>query len=228
MNKLYKIPFCYEEGCYLLKDITVPTEIPDSECIILEYDEKVDIISNSINDIRTYQLGISVIENTEITYRSQYKYGQCSKGNNLDSVCFVHNDNTRLPIFFDYNEKIYRLRKNEVFEKMQECIELCSSNLTEELKKAPSPLPPMVIEYFFEGSDSNIVIMDAIDEINYTGLQLGTSFLLNALLKSVPNYDTSIIFYSILMSIYNRLCFEIPSKYILAHNYRLFLPEKYD
>ena len=115
----YKIPPCFEEGCYLLKDISVPDEIPDSECIILDYDEKFDIISNSINDIRTYQLGISVIENTEITYRSQYKYEQCGKGNNLDSVCFVHNDNTRLPIFFDYNEKIYRLRKNEVLEKMK-------------------------------------------------------------------------------------------------------------
>jgi hypothetical protein len=228
MNKLYKIPFCYEEGCYLLKDICVPDNISDSECMILEYEEDCDIISNNINDIRTYQLSIDILGKTEIIYRSPYTYRQQGKGNNLDSVCFIYKDDQKLPIFFDYNEKIYSLRKNEVFEKMQECIELCSSNLTDELKKAPSPLPPMVIEYFFEGSDSNIVIMDAIDEINYTGLKLGTSLLLNALLKSVPNYDTSIIFYSILMSVYNRLCFEIPDKYHLSDNYQLFLPERYD
>ena len=49
MNKLYKIPFCYEEGCYLLKDICVPDNISDSECMILEYEEDCDIISNNIN-----------------------------------------------------------------------------------------------------------------------------------------------------------------------------------
>lgn len=30
MNKLYKIPRYYEEGRYLLKDISISTEIPDS------------------------------------------------------------------------------------------------------------------------------------------------------------------------------------------------------
>ena len=59
-------------------------------------------------------------------------------------------------------------------------------------------------------------------------LQLNTSYLLDCIIKSVTKYDISIIFYSILMSIYNRLCFEIPNKYVLSDNYQLFLPERYD
>lgn len=228
MNKLYKIPLCYEEGSYLLKDIAVPDETPDSECMILEHEEDVDVISNNINDIRTYQIGILIPERTEIIYRSQYKYYQGGKGNNLDSVCFIHKDNKKLPIFFDYNEKIYDLRRNEVIEKMQECIEHCSKELTDALIKIPTPLPPLVLEYYFEGDDSSIGIMDAIDEKNHLGPKFYTSYLLNCIIKSVPKCHRSIIFHSILMSVYNRLCFEIPDKYTLSDNYQLYLPEGYD
>ena len=227
MNTLYKIPLCYEEGCYLLKDISVSDEVPDSECLILKHKEDVDIISNSINDIRTYQLEINIPDKTEIIYRSQWKYRQQGKGNNLYSVCFIYSNNTKLPVFLDYNEKIYKLRKNKVIEKMQECIEKCSTDLTNALKKVPTQLPPLVIEYYFEGNDSSIGIIDATDEIYHLTLQLDTAYLLDCIIKSVPKYDTSIIFYSIIMSVYNSLCFEIPSKYSLSDNYQLFLPESY-
>lgn len=226
MNKFYKIPLLYEEGKYLLKDIRMPDNMSDSECIILEYEEDCDIISNSVNDIRTYGLCIDILEETEVIYRSTYAYGQKGKGNNLDSVCFIK-DNKKYPMFFDYNENIYKIRKSEILETVQKCIEKCSADLTDALKELPAPLPSLVVEYYLEGDDSSIGIMDTVDE-EHLGLQLNTGYLLDCIIKSIPKCDVEIVFHSIIMSIYNRLCFEIPARYALSDSYQLFLPERYD
>ena len=84
------------------------------------------------------------------------------------------------------------------------------------------------MEYYLEGDDSSFNLMGAYSEINYYGLTIETDYLRECLIKSVPADRREVVFHAILMGVYNRLTYEIPAKYALADDFRLFMPERYD
>ena len=84
------------------------------------------------------------------------------------------------------------------------------------------------MEYYLEADDSSFNLMGAYSEINYYGLTIETDYLRECLIKSVPADRREVVFHAILMGVYNRLTYEIPAKYELADDFRLFMPERYD
>jgi len=125
-------------------------------------------------------------------------------------------------------EEVYSNRRDDIYEMIQEITVRSANELTEGLKEAPSPLPPLVMEYYLDGDDSSFNLMGAYSEINYYGLTIETDYLRECLIKSVPADRREVVFHAILMGVYNRLTYEIPAKYELADDFRLFMPERYD
>ena len=223
----YILPLRYEEGTYKLKDIVLKTTEQENEHLTVEYDEKTDIITLAENFHRTYLLGIDPLENVMVEYRSPYSFFQKGEGNNLEKVYVKTVDGKELMLYWDI-EDIYDNRRDDIFEMIQDITVRSANELTEGLKEAPSPLPPLVMEYYLEGDDSSFNLMGAYSEINYYGLTIETEYLRECLIKSVPADRREVVFHAIIMGVYNRLTYEIPAKYELADDFRLFLPERYD
>ena len=223
----YIIPLRSEEGTYKLKDIVLKTTEQDNDHLTVEYDEKTDIITLAENFHRTYSLGVDPLENVMVEYRSPYSFFQKGEGNNLEKVYVKTSDGKDLLLYWGI-EDIYDKRRDDIFEMIQDITVRSANELTEGLKEAPSPLPPLVMEYYLEGDDSSFNLMGAYSEINYYGLTIETDYLRECLIKSVPADRREVVFHAIIMGVYNRLTYEIPAKYELADDFRLFLPERYD
>ena len=223
----YKIPLRYEEGTYKLRDLTFTEENAENRCFNLEYDSGTDIITLEEKDVRTYSLGIDPLENIILEYRSAYAFWQRGQGNNLEKMYAQTKDGKNLMMYWGI-EDVYDKRRDDIFEMIQDITVRSANELTEGLKEAPSPLPPLVMEYYLEGDDCSFNLMGAYSEINYHGITIETYYLCKCLIKSVPNGRREVVFHAILMGVYNRLTYEIPAKYELADDFRLFLPERYD
>lgn len=226
METEYKIPFRYEEGTYKLNELV--TEAEEQDCIVIRYDDVTDVITNTYNDISTY--GINVNPTTEITieYRSPYLYRQQGKGSNLEKIIINALNGDKYPVYWGVGNEIYKYRHGDIFEKIQECIVKTADKMVSDLSSIPSPLQPLVLSYYYESGDSSIVLADAFEKTNYSDGSMETYYETDCLLRSVPKERAEIIFHSILMGVYNRLCYEIPAKYTLAENFKLFLPERFD
>ena len=223
----YKIPLRYEEGTYKLGNLIVAEENTENGCFNLEYDSGKDIITLKEKFVRTYGLGIDPSESIIVEYRSPYAFFQKGKGNNLEKIYAQTKDGKKLMMYWGV-EEVYSNRRDDIYEMIQEITVRSANELTEGLKEAPSPLPPLVMEYYLEADDSSFNLMGAYSEINYYGLTIETDYLRECLIKSVPADRREVVFHAILMGVYNRLTYEIPAKYALADDFRLFMPERYD
>ena len=223
----YILPLRYEEGTYKLKDVVLKTTEQDNDHLMIEYDKEPDIINLAEKLHRTYSLGVDPLENVMVEYRSPYSFFQKGEGNNLEKVYVKTEGGKELMLYWGI-EEVYDNRRDDIFEMIQDITVRSANELAEGLKEAPSPLPPLVMEYYLEGNDSSFNLMGAYSEINYYGLTIETDYLRNCLIKSVPADRREVVFHTILMGVYNRLTYEIPAKYELADDFRLFLPERYD
>lgn len=223
----YIIPLRSEEGTYTLNDIILKTTEQDNDYLTIEYDKETDIINLAEKFHRTYSLGVDPLENVMVEYRSPYSFFQKGEGNNLEKVYVKTVDGKELMLYWGI-EDIYDKRRDDIFEMIQDITVRSANELTEGLKEAPSPLPPLVMEYYLEADDSSFNLMGAYSEINYYGLTIETDYLRECLIKSVPADRREVVFHAILMGVYNRLTYEIPAKYELADDFRLFMPERYD
>lgn len=223
----YIIPLRSEEGTYTLNDIILKTTEQDNDYLTIEYDKETDIINLAEKFHRTYSLGVDPLENVMVEYRSPYSFFQKGEGNNLEKVYVKTVDGKELMLYWGI-EDIYDKRRDDIFEMIQDITVRSANELTEGLKEAPSPLPSLVMEYYLEADDSSFNLMGAYSEINYYGLTIETDYLRECLIKSVPADRREVVFHAILMGVYNRLTYEIPAKYELADDFRLFMPERYD
>ena len=223
----YIIPLRSEEETYTLNDIILKTTEQDNDYLTIEYDKETDIINLAEKFHRTYSLGVDPLENVMVEYRSPYAFFQKGEGNNLEKVYVKTVDGKELMLYWGI-EDIYDKRRDDIFEMIQDITVRSANELTEGLKEAPSPLPSLVMEYYLEADDSSFNLMGAYSEINYYGLTIETDYLRECLIKSVPADRREVVFHAILMGVYNRLTYEIPAKYELADDFRLFMPERYD
>ncbi len=223
----YILPLRYEEGTYKLKDVVLKTTEQDNDHLTIEYDKEPDIINLAEKLHRTYSLGVDPLENVMVEYRSPYSFFQKGEGNNIEKVYVKTEGGKELMLYWGI-EEVYDNRRDDIFEMIQDITVRSANELAEGMKEAPSPLPPLVMEYYLEGNDSSFNLMGAYSEINYYGLTIETDYLRNCLIKSVPADRREVVFHAILMGVYNRLTYEIPAKYELADDFRLFMPERYD
>lgn len=211
----YKIPLRHENGIYKLSCI----EVPEGDSFDFELDGDCILIGS--NDYTVYGVGkCNVPKCTEITY----------KDGKLFSV-YINTEKGKLPVYmvFDFSWD----KKSEVLrEAINECVEESCNDLLNALEKAEKPLCPTAFEYYYDGEQMHINLQDKNNMVYTAGTVADhmTRCICICAGEQHPNrylmnYEA---FKKIVNGLYNRLSAEIPARFEVTDDFKLYAPTEYD
>lgn len=208
------IPTAHEDGVFAAGDLH-----STGECLEAEY--FCGMITNSANSYTVYDIDdCDLARDMEVTYSS----------GRLKSV-YVNSGNAKVPVYmcFDFSSGS---EPEGLSKAVNECVELCAAELLEELKNAQPSLGSLSQEYYYDGEQMDINLQDG--SCNIYSIGNAASHMLRCICicagEQYPgssDFDFE-IFGRILNSLHKKLSSEIPERFDVTDDFKLYEPEMYD
>lgn len=207
------IPMAHEDGIFAAGDLH-----STGECLEVEY--FCGMITNSANSYTVYDIDdCDMARDMEVTYSS----------GRLKSV-YVNSGNAKVPVYmcFDFSSGS---EPEGLSKAVNECVELCAAELLEELKNAQPPLGSLSQEYYYDGEQMDINLQDG--SCNIYSIGNAASHMLRCIcICAGEQYPGSSdfgfeIFGRILNSLHKKLSSEIPERFDVTDDFKLYEPEMY-
>ena len=208
------IPMAHEDGIFAAGDLH-----STGECLEAEY--FCGMITTSANSYTVYDIDdCDMARDMEVTYSS----------GSLKSV-YVNSGNEKVPVYmcFDFSSGS---EPEGLSKAVNECVELCAAELLEELKNEQSPLGSLSQEYYYDGEQMDINLQDG--SCNIYSIGNAASHMLRCIcICAGEQYPGSSdfgfeIFGRILNSLHKKLSSEIPGRFDVTDDFKLYEPEMYD
>lgn len=211
---IYKIPFSHETGTFLLGELDRNAQ--DSYAI--DYDGN-NMIINNINNYVVYEIDdCDLLKNVEVTYRDGRLFS-----------AYVNSPRGRVPVCYNFDFSVSD-EPEDLQTVINECAELCVSELLSELEKAEKPLRPLLFSYYEHsawlsyGGDECYVSKRASNNMwdcihNFSGCFLP---------KGDHNRISSKAYKRIARSIYEKAAAEIPKRFEVTENFKIYEPVEED
>ncbi len=205
---IYKIPFSYETGKFLLGELDSNAE----ESFAIDYDGH-NMIINEVNSYVIYDIDdCDLMRNTEVTYRN---------GKLLSA--YINTPKGRFPVcfYFDFSENGESEGLKTV---IGECTELCVSELLRELENAEKPLRPLLFSYY----EYSVWLSYGGDEcyMNKEASRYMWDCIYNFAGCFLPRNDYNSIRHNaygkIVHGIYEKIAEEIPKRFEVTDDFKLY------
>lgn len=211
---IYKIPLSHETGTFLLGELDRNAQ--DSYAI--DYDGN-NMIINKVNDYVVYEINdCDLLKNVEVTYRNGRLFS-----------AYVNSPRGRVPVCYNFDFSGGD-EPEELQTVINECADLCVSELLDELEKAEKPLRPILFSYYGHsawlsyGGDECYVSKRASNNMwdcihNFSGCFLP---------KGEYNRISSKAYKRIVWSIYEKAAAEIPKRFEVTEDFKIYEPVEVD
>ncbi|MDD7428830.1 MAG: hypothetical protein PUK49_03525 [Oscillospiraceae bacterium] len=211
---IYKIPLSHETGTFLLGKL----DSNANESFAIDYDGH-NMIINKVNSYVIYDIDdCDPMKNIEVTYRNGRLFS-----------AYIYTPKGRLPVcfYFDFSGKG---ESEELQMVINECIELCVSELLSGLEKAEKPLRSLLFRYY----EYSIWLSYGGDECY---MNKGTS---NYMMDCICNFAGCFLplreynsirentYKKIIWGVYEKIAADIPKHFEVKDDFQVYEPEMYD
>lgn len=228
MQNKISIPYIYENGTYILKDIIDKFDIQeDTECYNI-YLQPCEVLANEEENFHLYtisQFGINTDEDLLNAIKVTYDEPCYDSNQKLKSVHIIDRiKNVEIPFFYNYKGSRFWSLIDEVNGKIQECIEEHTADFLEQIKeKITEPISEARVYYFIDGQAFHIslVINQKIDIYSNDNE-------LECLCTGVNKDYEFTILSSVVMGVHNKLLYELPKNFKVTDDFKMPVPLMYD
>ncbi|MCM1524798.1 MAG: hypothetical protein NC120_10105 [Ruminococcus sp.] len=209
------IPMTHEDGVFA---VGVLGQSSDESLTIEHFGS---MITNSANRYKVYDIGnCDTAKDIEVTYR----------GGRLGSV-YVNSGKEKIPVYlcFDF---LPEGKSEELTKAVNECVESCSEDMLKALENARKPIEPLSFEYYYDDEEMDINLQDS--SCNIFSIENTASHLLrcicNCAWEQCPyNNDFGFeVFGRIMAGVRKKLAEEIPKRFEVSDDFKIYEPEMYD